>query len=71
EEDVAQWSRENLPLEGDMAQAAQAVADRIEAEYSRTRLGQLAYAGGFEADVEQMSVDAKELAALEELEEDE
>ncbi len=71
EEDVAQWSRESLPLEGDMAQAAQAVADRIEEEYSRTRLGQLAYAGGFEADVEQMSVAAKDLAALEELEEDE
>ena len=71
EEDVAQWSRENLPLEGDMATAAQAVADRIEADYSRTRLGQLAYAGGFEADVEQMSVAAKDLAALEELEDDE
>ena len=54
-----------------MATAAQAVADRIEAEYSRTRLGQLAYAGGFEADVELLSVNARELAALEELEEDE
>ena len=71
EEDVAQWCRENLPLEGDMATAAQAVADRIEAEYSRTRLGQLAYAGGFEADVKLLSVNSRELAALEELEEDE
>lgn len=48
EEDVAQWSRETLPLEGDMALAAQSVADRLEEEWTRQRLGVLAYAGGFE-----------------------
>ena len=71
EEDVAQWSRETLPLEGDMALAAQSVADRLEEEWTRQRLGVLAYAGGFEKDVEQLTVAAKDLAALEELEEDE
>ncbi len=38
EEDVAQWSRETLPLEGDMALAAQSVADRLEEEWTRQRL---------------------------------
>ena len=71
EEDVAQWSRETLPLEGDRALAAQSVADRLEEEWTRQRLGVLAYAGGFEKDVEQLTVAAKDLAALEELEEDE
>jgi hypothetical protein len=71
EEDVAQWSRETLPLEGDMAHAAQSVADRLEEEWTRQRLGVLAYAGGFEKDVEQLTVAAKDLAALEELEDDE
>ena len=52
EEDVAQWSPETLPLEGDMALAAQSVADRLEEEWTRQRLGVLAYAGGFEKDVE-------------------
>ena len=71
EEDVAQWSRETLPLEGDMALAAQSVADRLEEEWTRQRLGVLAYAGGFEKDVEQLTVAAKDLPALEELEDDE
>jgi hypothetical protein len=71
EEDVAQWSRETLPFEGDMALAAQSVADRLEEEWTRQRLGVLAYAGGFEKDVEQLTVAAKDLAALEELEDDE
>ncbi len=71
EEDVAQWSRETLPLEGDMALAAQSVADRLEEDWTRQRLGVLAYAGGFEKDVEQLTVAAKDLAALEELEDDE
>ena len=71
EEDVAQWSRETLPLEGDMALAVQSVADRLEEEWTRQRLGVLAYAGGFEKDVEQLTVAAKDLAALEELEDDE
>jgi hypothetical protein len=71
EEDVAQWSRESLPLEGTMEDAAKAVVERLEAQYSREHLGRLAYAGGWEKDVEAMDVSARELAALEELEEDE
>lgn len=71
EEDVAQWSRETLPLEGTMEDAAKVVVDRLEGQYSREHLGRLAYAGGWEKDVEAMDVSARELAALEELEEDE
>ena len=70
EEDIAQWSRDSLPLEGTLAEAAQKVADEIEAKYSRQHLGVLAYAGGFEKDIEQLTVAAKDLAALEELEEE-
>ena len=70
EEDIAQWSRDSLPLEGTLAEAAQQVADEIEAKYSRQHLGVLAYAGGFEKDIEQLTVAAKDLAALEELEEE-
>lgn len=71
EEDVAQWSRESLPLEGTMEDAAKAVVERLEVQYSREHLGRLAYAGGWEKDVEAMDVSTRELAALEELEEDE
>ena len=71
EEDVAQWSRETLPLEGTMEEAAKAMVERLEAQYSREHLGRLAYAGGWEADVASMDVSTRELAALEELEEDE
>jgi hypothetical protein len=70
EEDIAQWSRDSLPLGGTLAEAAQKVADEIEAKYSRQHLGVLAYAGGFEKDIEQLTVAAKDLAALEELEEE-
>ncbi|NBP51257.1 MAG: hypothetical protein EBU70_08790 [Actinobacteria bacterium] len=70
EEDVAQWVRETLPLEGTMEDAANAVAARLEAEFPRERLGRIAYAGGFEKDVEQHDVPAEELAALEELDEE-
>lgn len=70
EEDVAQWSRETLPLEGTMEDAAKAVAARLEAEFSREWLGRLAYAGGFAADVSGDAADAAELAALEELDDD-
>ena len=51
EEDVAQWRRESRPAEGDLAAAAQAEADRLEAEYPPERLGTLAFAGGWERDV--------------------
>ena len=35
QEDVAQWRRESRPLDGDVAAAAQAEADRLEADYRR------------------------------------
>lgn len=71
EEDVAQWNRETFPLEGTMEDAANQMVAKIEEEYSREHLGRLAYAGGWEKDVEQMDISTLELAALEELEEDE
>ena len=70
-EDIAQWRRESQPCEGDLAKAATALAVRIEGEYTRDRLGLLAFAGGWEADVGADRVRAAELAALEELEDDE
>ena len=51
QEDVAQWRREARPADGDVAAAAQAEADRLEASYSEERLGKLAFAGGWEQDV--------------------
>lgn len=68
QDDVAQWRRLSTPLQGDGASAAQAEADRIEAEYSRERLGMLAFAGGWERDVEPQAASAADLLALEELE---
>jgi hypothetical protein len=54
-----------------MASAAEALASQIETAYTRDRLGLLAFAGGWEADVGSDRVRAAELAALEELDEDE
>ena len=71
EEDVAQWRRISLPLSGTLEESAQREAQRIEGEFSRERLGMLAFAGGYEKDVQDLSVASKELAALEELAEDE
>jgi len=71
EEDVAQWRRISLPLTGTLEESAQREAERIEGEFSRERLGVLAFAGGYEKDVQDLSVVSKELAALEELAEDE
>jgi hypothetical protein len=71
EEDVAQWRRISLPLTGTLEESAQREAERIEGEFSRERLGVLAFAGGYEKDVQDLSVASKELAALEELAEDE
>jgi hypothetical protein len=71
DEEVAQWRRESRPIDGDLAIEAQAVADAIEREYRRDRLGLLAYYGGWEADVvttEAIGHDV--LAALEELDTD-
>ncbi len=70
-EDIAQWRRESQPCEGDLAKAAAILAARIEGEYTRDRLGLLAFAGGWEANVGSDRVRAAELAALEELEEEE
>ena len=71
DEDIAQWRRISLPLVGDLTEAAQREADRLDGEYSRERLGRLAFAGGYEADVDNSAISVKELLALEELEENE
>lgn len=71
DEDIAQWRRVSISLIGDLKEAAQREVDRIESEYSRDRLGVLAFAGGFESDVQELSVASKELADLEELTKDE
>ncbi len=71
DEDIAQWRRESRPITGDLAQEAQAAADAIDVEYSRDRLGLLAYYGGWEADVVTTeAIDRAVLAALEELDEE-
>jgi hypothetical protein len=70
-EDIAQWRRVSTPFTGDPAEAAQRRADELEAGYTREHLGGLAFAGGFERDVVKGPVDTDELAALEELDEDE
>ncbi len=71
DEDVAQWRRVSLPLTGTLEESARREAERIEGEFSRERLGVLAFAGGYEKNVQDLSVASKELAALEELAEDE
>ena len=71
EEDIAQWRRLSLPLNGDLTEAAQREADRLDGEYSRERLGKLAYAGGFEADINEADFTNQDLLDLEELEENE
>ena len=71
EEDIAQWRRVSLPLVGDMTEAAQREADRLDSEYPRERLGKLAFAGGFEADVKDDEFTNQQLLDLEELEENE
>jgi hypothetical protein len=70
--DVAQWRRESLPLEGDPQAAAEREAARLEAEYTKERLGRLAFVGGFDQDVDHGddgAISTAELAALEELDE--
>ena len=71
DEDVAQWRRESEPLDGDPAEAAQRRADEMEVGYTRERLGLLAFAGGWQNAVVPGAVSADELAALEELDDDE
>jgi hypothetical protein len=71
DEDIAQWRRISFPLVGDLGEAAQREADRLDGEYSRERLGRLAFAGGYEADVDNSAISSDALLALEELEENE
>ena len=71
DEDIAQWRRISLPLVGDLGESAQREADRLDGEYSRERLGRLAFAGGYEADVDNSAISSDALLALEELEENE
>ena len=69
EEDIAQWHRSSEACDDHVA-AAEARAAVLEEQYSREYLGKLAYAGGFDADIDGSEIDRDELAALEELEED-
>jgi hypothetical protein len=72
EEDIAQWRRSSEPC-GDGAghvAAAEARAAALEAEYSREFLGKLAYAGGLADAITDGEVDRDELAALEELDDE-
>ncbi len=70
EEDIAQWHRVSVPCDGDVAAAADAAAALLESTITREFLGKLAYAGGFEADIDDDPVDRAELLALEELDDD-
>ena len=70
DEDVAQWRRVSVPVDGDPAVAAEAEAARLEASYPREHLGRLAYVGGFEADIVDDEVPQSELLALEELDDE-
>lgn len=70
-EDIAEWRRVSTTVTGDVKAAAEAEADRLKETYSREHLGKLAYAGGFEADIVDTEISRTELAALEELEDDE
>ena len=70
DEDIAQWRRVSTPCGDDVATAAAARADELEATLSREYLGRLAYAGGFAADIVDDEIDRDELLALEELDDD-
>lgn len=69
-DDISQWQRITTTVEGDAFDAAEARAAELEAEYAKEYLGRLAYAGGFIADMHDVSVARADLAALEELDED-
>ena len=66
QEDVAQWRRTTAePARGgSVAAAADAEAARLEADYSPERLGRLAFAGGWERDVETAPATPGDLADL-------
>ena len=73
------WTQGNNPKKAEpgkkaqerAAERAQREADRLDSEYSRERLGKLAFAGGFEADVKDDEFTNQQLLDLEELEENE
>lgn len=69
DEDVAQWRRISRAIApgASVTATADAEAARLEADYSTDRLGRLAFAGGWERDVDPGSATPAELAALEEL----
>ena len=47
-EDVAQWRRMSTACDGDVAAAAEAEAERLNAAYTVDRLGKIAVNGGYE-----------------------
>lgn len=71
DEDIAQWRRETVACDGDVAAAADERAAELEASFSKEYLGKLAYAGGFVVDIDDADVDRAALLALEELDESE
>ncbi len=71
-EDIAQWRRETKPFTGDPGIAARAEIDAIVAAYDADRIRRLVQAAGVEADLDPTTpIDRTELAALEELGDDE
>ena len=44
---VNEWRRDATAIDGDLAAAAQAEADRLDAEFDAQRLEELVHAGGF------------------------
>ncbi len=70
-EDIAQWRRETKPFTGDPEAAARAEIEAIEVAYDADRIRRLVRAAGVEADVDTTTdVDRRELAALEELDDE-
>ena len=45
---VNEWRRQAVTIDGDLAEAAQAEADRLEAEFDMARLDELVNTGGFD-----------------------
>ncbi|MBA3606186.1 MAG: virulence factor [Acidimicrobiia bacterium] len=76
QDDVTQWRRISHEIatgagQPDAAAAADAEAARLEQDYGVDRLGRLAFAGGWAHDVEVTPAAGDDLAALEELDDDE
>lgn len=45
---VNEWRREAVPVQGDLAAAANAEAERLDAEFDKAKLEELVLAGGFD-----------------------